>query len=368
MPLKEPSWWYANHEDWRARMLEPIANYYGDTAIRRFERRAPYHASLPVICVGNLTAGGAGKTPLALALFERLVQRGEKPAFLTRGYGGQNRGPVWVEPEVHTAQDVGDEPLLLAETGPTMVSRDRRAGAIAIEERPDITTIIMDDGLQNPGLRKDLTIAVVDGMRGLGNRLVIPAGPLRAPLEFQLEKADAIVVNNTQVTTGEPSKVQPEPVSRLSDEFKQSFTGPVISAGLQAIGPVDWLSQKPLVAFAGIGHTQRFFDTLTALGGRLAVEMSFADHHVFTETEAETLLTLRARHDAVLVTTEKDMARLSNLAERAPGVHRLFERARTLGIRLAFDTPNHLRLSALIDDALKSGGYRSGQLRRSKPQ
>ncbi len=242
MPLKEPSWWYADHEDWRARLLEPIGSFYGDAALRRFQKRVGYRSRLPVICVGNLTAGGAGKTPLAIFTAQSLMSRGERPAFLTRGYGGREAGPMWVAHDRHTANEVGDEPILLAATAPTLVSRDRRAGARAIEARQDtITTIIMDDGLQNPGLKKDLTLAVIDGVRGLGNRAVIPAGPLRAPLAFQFEKTDAIVINNTALMVEAANGREPLAPTRLVEEFRRSFPGPVIEARTRPTGNMDWL-------------------------------------------------------------------------------------------------------------------------------
>ncbi len=365
MPLREPSWWYVDREDWRARLLEPIGRFYGNAAQRRFEKRVAYRSRLPVICVGNLTAGGTGKTPLSLFIAERMVARGEQPAFLTRGYGGIEQGPIWVEPDQHQARQVGDEPILLAAVAPTLVARDRRAGARAIEERTDaISAVIMDDGLQNPSLRKDLTLVVVDGTRGLGNRGIIPAGPLRAPLDFQLEKADAIVINKTDFSDIGKTPQGVETADQLANEFRQQFPGPVIQATTQPAGDVDWLRDKPVVAFAGIGHPRRFFDMLSSLGAHIAAEMPYADHYAFTETDADTLLTLRARHDALLVTTEKDMARLVNLKRTSAGLNRLAERAQTVGIEIVFDAANHLRIATLIDDALKTGGYRGGNFRR----
>ena len=196
MPLEEPSWWYdASEDDLRVRALRPISGLFGWAAQRRLLNAKPYQSRLPVICVGNFTAGGTGKTPLSLMIATLLKERGAKPAFLTRGYSGRKTGPVWVNPSADLASDVGDEPLLLAACAPTMVARDRAKGAQEIEASPMASHIIMDDGLQNPSLAKALSIAVVDAVRGLGNGEVIPAGPLRAPIDFQFGLVDAVVVN-----------------------------------------------------------------------------------------------------------------------------------------------------------------------------
>ncbi|MGE0857147.1 MAG: tetraacyldisaccharide 4'-kinase, partial [Hyphomicrobiaceae bacterium] len=196
MPLEEPSWWYEDETTATARMLMPLARLYARAALRRLDHAQPYRSRLPVICIGNFTAGGTGKTPLTLHVARHLVHLGEQPAILTRGYGGKVSGAHWIDADRDRADVTGDEPLLLARAAPTLISRDRRAGAIAIEASGrDVSVIVMDDGLQNPALTKDLTIAIVDGTRGVGNGLVIPAGPLRAPLDRQLALADAILVN-----------------------------------------------------------------------------------------------------------------------------------------------------------------------------
>jgi tetraacyldisaccharide 4'-kinase len=184
--LDEPTWWYGGGGDFRQRALVPLGRLYGWIAERRYSRHRPYRSRLPVICVGNFTAGGTGKTPLAIAIARLLIARGERPVFLTRGYGGRTAGPAWVAASPGAARLYGDEPLLLCAVAPTLVARDRRAGVIAIEaDRRQPTVIVMDDGLQNGAVAKDLSLALVDGKRGVGNGEVIPAGPLRAPLDFQ---------------------------------------------------------------------------------------------------------------------------------------------------------------------------------------
>ena len=191
MPLETPSWWYRK-TGMVAAALSPLAALYGRVAASRMAKAEAYRSRLPVICIGNFTAGGGGKTPTAIAVATLLKAIGRKPAFLTRGYGGAAKGLVQVS-EGQSAAEVGDEPLLLAAVAPTIVSADRVAGAKAIEAT-DADVIVMDDGFQNPSLAKDLALIVVDAASGLGNGRVIPAGPLRAPLDVQIARADALAV------------------------------------------------------------------------------------------------------------------------------------------------------------------------------
>lgn len=349
MPLKEPSWWYDHPHAWQAAALKPVAKIYGRLAMRRIAQTTSYESRIPVICVGNLTAGGTGKTPLTTAIAARLVKRDIRPAILSRGYGASSKGPLWVEPEHHSAKIVGDEPLLLSRAAPTLIACNRASGAKAIEKRSDMQAIVMDDGLQNPQLRKNISIAVVDGLRGLGNAQVIPAGPLRAPLDFQLAHVDALVINDTSGVSGNTN----DQFAQTTQMLKRKFDGPVISASLQPDEDLAWLKGKSVVAFAGIGHPQRFFSLLERMGAELAAEMTYADHHTFTDREAEALLELRARHNAILVTTEKDLMRMKNLPSQSSNLKRLHDRARTIPVKMVFDTPNHLRLSSLLDKALK---------------
>ncbi|MCU0955733.1 MAG: tetraacyldisaccharide 4'-kinase, partial [Hyphomicrobium sp.] len=196
MPHREPSWWYAASPSPAARLLVPVSKVYGFLSARRMGRAPEHVCTVPIICIGNFTAGGTGKTPLSLWIARHLQAHGHNPVFLTRGYGSAAREPTVVDPQRHTAADVGDEALLLARVAAVMVSGNRRAGAKAIEKKGlGADVILMDDGLQNPSLAKDMTISVVDGERQFGNGHIIPAGPLRGPLDFQLTKTDLIVVN-----------------------------------------------------------------------------------------------------------------------------------------------------------------------------
>jgi tetraacyldisaccharide 4'-kinase len=312
--------------------------------VRRYWAATPYRSRLPVVCVGNFTAGGTGKTPLVLHLCERLKAAGHEPVALTRGYRGRLAGPYWVSARSDVARDVGDEALLLARAAPTLLARDRRAGAVAIESGPHpVTVIVMDDGLQNPALAKDLTLAVVDGSagRGLGNGLVMPAGPLRAPLGFQLELTDAVVVCGPG----------PDGESEVAEGLRHRFAGPVLSAGVAPAGDAAWLAGAAVVAWAGIGAPQRFFATLERLGARILDTVAFRDHAWLTEADAARLLDLARRHTAMLVTTEKDMARLTGAGGACAD---LAAASRVLPVRVVLAASEAERLMSLVDAALRS--------------
>src|SRR5712664_2219376 len=189
--MHEPAFWY-RPSSWISRLLMPLGALYGAVAGRRLQRRG-FDAGIPVLCVGNYHVGGAGKTPMVLALAKMLRDLGETPVVLSRGYGGRLRGPIKVDPERHVAADVGDEPLMMARTVPVVVARDR-IGGVALARSQGASVILMDDGFQNPAIAKDASLIVIDGERGLGNACVFPAGPLRAPLPAQFERTDALIV------------------------------------------------------------------------------------------------------------------------------------------------------------------------------
>jgi tetraacyldisaccharide 4'-kinase len=340
VPLDEPAWWYRDEGGIVPRCLAPLSALYGWASVARYARATPYRSHVPVLCVGNLTAGGTGKTPLVLHLCRHLAAAGMRPAALTRGYGGRQRGPHWVGAG-DTAAEVGDEALLLARAAPTLIARDRGAGARAIEAAA-CDVIVMDDGLQNPQLAKDLSLAVVDGGRGLGNGRVMPAGPLRAPLAFQLKLIDAIVVNET--AGGADGSV--------AEALRRRFDGPVLRATTVVVGEAAWLKGARVVAWAGIGAPQRFFAMLGALGAEVVVAASFRDHQPLGEADAGRLLDLARAHRALLVSTEKDMARLG------AGTGRLAElvaATRPLPIQLTFAPADADRLATLVASALQLG-------------
>ncbi|MHA1518218.1 MAG: tetraacyldisaccharide 4'-kinase, partial [Alphaproteobacteria bacterium] len=243
MPHKTPSWWYRKPGGIAGALFLPAA-IYGRVAGSRMARDAGHRSKLPVICVGNFTAGGGGKTPTAIAIATLLKAMGKRPAFLTRGYGGTAKGVVRVAG--HEAHAVGDEPLLLAAVAPTFVSADRIAGAEAIEET-DADVIVMDDGFQNPALAKDLSLIVVDAASGLGNGRVMPAGPLRAPLDTQMPRTDALLV------IGDGKKAD-----RLVAAFETAGK-PVLRAKVTPNCDARWLAVLPVIGFAGIARPNKFF-------------------------------------------------------------------------------------------------------------
>jgi len=344
--LEEPGWWYAAAPDVRARLLAPLGRLYGRIAQSRYHRHQPYRSRIPVICVGNFTAGGSGKTPLAIAIARLLIERGVAPVFLTRGYGGSDAGPSWVEDGAGAARRFGDEPLLLARIAPTMVARDRPAGVRAIEASGrTVGAIVMDDGLQNGSLAKDLAIAVVDGGRGLGNGEVIPAGPLRAPIDFQLRLVDAIVVR-------EPDE-DGAAAAGVHERMRRGFLGPVLVSRVVAGGDATWLSGRSVVAFAGIANPERFFALAEKLGARVLERVPFPDHHAYSRADAGRLLA-RAREKACdLVTTDKDWARLAG-NER---LRELAGKTRALGVEMVFDERDRIRIVSLIEAATLNHSY-----------
>lgn len=345
MPAREPGWWYGPDRGWPAQILEPAALIWGWAACRRIARASPVQAVLPVICVGNFTAGGTGKTPLSIHIARLLMRGGERPVFLTRGYGGRLAGPHRVMPSLDTSTDVGDEPLLLARYAPVIVARDRVAGASLAAADAGLTpptVIVMDDGLQNPGLAKDLTIAVVDARRGLGNGRVIPAGPLRAPLEMQLGLADAIVVNT-------PPGLAPAGARDVAGELRDRFHGPVLEARVVADAGDLRLARTRVLALSGIANPLRFHALLGELEAEIAARAVFEDHHAFTETDARRVLAEARRLDARIVTTEKDWVRL---AGRSGALAELREASVALPVRVELTERDQVRLASLLEATL----------------
>jgi tetraacyldisaccharide 4'-kinase len=319
--MREPSFWW-DKPSLPAYLLRPVAAIYGAIAGARM-RKEGTSAGIPVICVGNFTLGGAGKTPAAIAIAKLLIESGHAPFFLSRGYGGRLSGPVRVDPAVHKAADVGDEPLLLARHAPAIVSHDRVAGA-AFAREAGADVIVMDDGLQNPSLRKDFTIAVIDARRGLGNRFVFPAGPLRAPLQTQLEHAHCILLIGDGRQT-------PAAINGLTHAQHR----PLLRARLEPdANAVKALGRRKLLAFAGIGDPEKFFMTLAGAGLEAAAEESFADHHPYTPDDAVRLLTLAESKNLIPVTTEKDLVRLTG---SDPAIATLRARTRGLPVSLVFE-------------------------------
>ncbi|KMO31423.1 tetraacyldisaccharide 4'-kinase [Methylobacterium variabile] len=318
MRRQAPDFWWRADRAPAARLLAPIGLVYGALAARRMARPGAA-APCPVVCIGNFSLGGAGKTPTALAVAGLLRDLGRRPAFLSRGYGGRLSGPVRVDPARHDAAAVGDEPLLLTRAAPTIVARDRVAGAQACREA-GADVVVMDDGLQNPSLAKDLALAVFDGAVGLGNGRVVPAGPLRAPAAAQWPRIHAALV----IGDGAPgARVLAEAEARGLPALRGRLVpDPAAATALRG---------RRLLAFAGIGRPDKFFSTLRDLGADLRDARAFPDHHAFTAAEAAALAAEAARRDLLLVTTEKDRVRLP--AEMPVG---------TLPVVLALEDPEAL--------------------------
>ena len=324
--MREPSFWWRN-AGVEALALAPFAAAYGAVAAYRMQREGR-SAGIPVICVGNLTVGGAGKTPTALALARILVNAGRRVVFLSRGYGGAITTPTRVDPVHHSAADVGDEPLLLARLAPTIVSPDRVTGA-EMARAAGASTIVMDDGFQNPSLRKNLSIVVIDGRRGIGNGRVIPAGPMRAPLRAQIRHAHALLIIGTPSPQCEPA---------IAEAQERGI--PVLQGWLEAeADAVSALTGLRVLAFAGIGDPGKFFSTVTEAGISAPVTQSFPDHHRYTGAEAEALVDRANRENLVLVTTEKDLVRIA----RDPEVATLSKVTRALPVTLQLEDEDKLR-------------------------
>ena len=286
--MRAPAFWQRDGA-W-AHVLAPVSAAVSASTARRVARLG-WRAPVPVLCCGNAGVGGAGKTTLALDVARRLQRRGARVAFLTRGYGGRVDGTVRVDMH-HQAGDVGDEALLLAEVAPTLVGADRAASArLAIAQ--GATVLVMDDGLQNPGLQKDLSLLVIDGAAGFGNGRVLPAGPLREPVVAAAERCQAAVLIGADVKAA---------AAALPAHL------PVLRAVLRPEAP--GLAGRVVFAFAGIGRPEKFFETVRRAGAVVAGQRSFSDHHRYRKAELEALWRQAAAVGATLVTTPKDGVRL----------------------------------------------------------
>ena len=274
-------------------MLEPLSWGYAAIGRLRSSMAEPYQPPIPVICVGNLVAGGAGKTPTVLAIGRFLAQQGVATHILSRGYGGRLKGPTRVDLDLHTATDVGDEPLLHAAVAPSWIARNRVRGAHAAVAA-GAQAIVMDDGFQNPGLVKDLSLLVIDSAYGFGNGRVHPAGPLRETPVDGLARADGVVV----LQNSEPTVFLPD------------LDIPTFHARLIPDDRALALRGRRVLAFAGIGRPGRFFHTLQEIGADIEAQHVFSDHHNFREDEVWWLLEEAQKLDALAVTTAKDAVRL----------------------------------------------------------
>jgi tetraacyldisaccharide 4'-kinase len=301
--MREPAFWQPP-TSWLSRLLMPIGAIYGEIAGSRMAREG-VAVGIPVLCVGNYHVGGAGKTPTTLALVALLRELGETPVVLSRGYGGRLRGPLRVDSDSHQASDVGDEPLMMARQVTVVIARDRAEGA-ALARSTGASVIVMDDGFQNPAIVKDVSMIVIDSNRGLLNGRTFPAGPMRAPLDLQVARTDALVmIGDGTAAAGVAAMI----VAKAA---------PVMTARLMPDEAcVAALRDKRVLAFAGIGDPARFFRTLRGCGIDVAAEKVFADHHAYATVDIEALVAQAQRDGLTLVTTEKDMVKLRGMRAAA---------------------------------------------------
>ena len=295
--MRPPEFWSERGDTWPARALAPLAWVWAAATRARRALARPWRAPAKVLCVGNLVAGGAGKTPLALELSGRILRQGHAVHILTRGYGGTLAGPVKVEPWRHGFAEVGDEALLHARVATTWVGRDRVPSAQAACA-DGARVLVMDDGFQNPSLAKDFSILVVDGEVGFGNGRVVPAGPLREPLGAGLARADAVVV------FGPDEKNAARRIRSIRPEL------PILGARLAPGSETARLKGRPVFAFAGIGRPEKFFATARAAGADVRETRAFPDHHAYTDSDLAEIFRRAAALGAVPLTTAKDAARL----------------------------------------------------------
>ncbi|MEP3630043.1 MAG: tetraacyldisaccharide 4'-kinase [Hyphomicrobiales bacterium] len=325
--MRAPDFWWRKNS-LPSILLAPLSYLYGLVTRRPFGKGVT--SKIPVICIGNFTAGGAGKTPVALSLANLFQARGDEVVFLSRGYGGSVSGPHLVSSTNDRAQDVGDEPLLLAKSAPTIIAKDRVAGLRFIEEQFTPDLIIMDDGFQSARIKPHHALLVVDGKRGLGNGCLMPAGPLRAPLSVQIKHADSLLVVQS-------SHENHATITDLIRHFEEKQAS-VFNVSLKPAQDYD-LAGKRVVAFSGIGDPQKFFSAVEERGADLVSSMPFPDHHSFSEGEAANILLQANLFDAEIVTTAKDAIRLEggtgNLAK-------LLDASKVIEVEAVFDVPPNL--------------------------
>lgn len=328
--MKTPFFWYYEERftDWLYPvLLTPVSHLYRVLA-REFSRATPLKVSVPVICVGNITAGGAGKTPFVIYLAQFLTAMGKKPHVISRGYGGSSRKIRRVNPDTDNAVLVGDEPLLIAQHAPCWIGRSKKAMAVhAIKNGADV--IIMDDGMQNNELHKDLTFMIIDGLAAFGNEKFIPAGPLRESIEDGIKKASAFVIMN---------------FDRLGVESRLGKTKPILHGAYQP--RENNLQGQTVLPFAGLARPEKFINTLVELQAEMVGFETFPDHFYYRPIDMERIISRAAAENAIPITTAKDMVRI-------PEEFRA--EIQVVEIDLVIPDEEEAQLKSFLEQALKTG-------------
>lgn len=324
MPIKTPHFW--TELSWQSVILFPVSYIWRFGHYAQQKILNTKETEIPVICVGNLTVGGSGKTPVVITLCRFLSGIGKSTSILTRGFGGKEKGPIFVSTNLHQSLDVGDEPLMMAHSLDVCVSRNRPLGANHILDKKKYDCIVMDDGLQNPTLKKDLNIAVFDGKFGIGNGFLLPAGPMRQKLEVGIQNIDLVIFNGKD-ETGLGQKIPPHI--------------PIFTGELQPDEEiVEKMKNRRVYGFAGIGNPSRFFKTLNNIGADLVGEAHFADHHPYTDADLTQLYEEAMQSGAELVTTQKDWMRL-------PTDWR--DRVLTVPVRIHFTAEDTIKIVSFLE-------------------
>jgi len=324
MPIKTPHFW--TELSWQSVILFPVSYIWRFGHYAQQKILNTKETEIPVICVGNLTVGGSGKTPVVITLCRFLSGIGKSTSILTRGFGGKEKGPIFVSTNLHQSLDVGDEPLMMAHSLDVCVSRNRPLGANHILDKKKYDCIVMDDGLQNPTLKKDLNIAVFDGKFGIGNGFLLPAGPMRQKLEVGIQNIDLVIFNGKD-ETGLGQKIPPHI--------------PIFTGELQPDEEiVEKMKNRRVYGFAGIGNPSRFFKTLNNIGADLVGEAHFADHHPYTDADLTQLYEEAMQSGAELVTTQKDWMRL-------PTDWR--DRVLTVPVRIHFTADDTIKIVSFLE-------------------
>lgn len=309
--MKTPKYWQSN--SLISKLLYPVGLLYGSLTQARLKLVKPQKAEVPVICVGNITAGGTGKTPVSISIAKLLGIELYHPYFVTRGYGGRLQNVI-VNNKKHSAAEVGDEPLLLSQQAPVVVNADRYAGAeLAIKNGADV--VIMDDGFQNPTLYKDLSFLVFDGTYGIGNGKIIPAGPLRETFADGIKRADALII-----------------LGKDKHNLAAKSGLPVFFGHTEAVQTCN-IENPNVVAFAGIGHPQKFYHTLSQQGFNVLKTIDFPDHHFYSRSELENIISKAKSLNAAVYTTSKDYVKIPHLLQKEIQV---------LEIAVVWDNPEEL--------------------------